>query len=363
MTYSSKIIPQPQPSRVIKLSSQQTNNCNTTAFSENFPKKSNFWSLVSKYDNIDGSKNNAHPSIFDIFKDSIDATQFLNRLITFPGASSSREAIERLTRGQSANRIWFEYRKMTITGSKAHLLNNVEKFNRGLNPNARDMLIGGNRRELNFPPIIYGRNNEAVARCQFIARKTMELPGFVFQERGMYLDKTHPFIAASVDGLYSFDVHDSINDDDDHHSVFSPGFSDENENDDLTFSLMSNMDHPGRVTRLLEIKCPYILRDTGLKKGVHKLKYLVRLAGAAGNDDVPLKDLYRLKKSSVYYTQIQLYLRVYNLKVCTLLIWTPYDFLELDIEQDCNFGETLFSNLTRLYRDEFIPTLIFEKNR
>ena len=121
------------------------------------------------------------------------------------------------------------------------------------------------------------------------------------------------------------------------------------------------MDLPGRVTRLLEIKCPYMLRDIGLKKGVHKLKYLVRLA-AAGNDDVPLKDLYRLKKSSVYYTQIQLYLRVYNLKVCTLLIWTPYDFLELDIEQDCNFGETLFSNLTRLYWDKFIPTLVFEKN-
>ena len=261
---------------------------------------------------------------------------------------------------------------MTITGSKAHLLNNAEKFGRVLSPYAQDMLIGGDRRELNFPPIIYGRNNEAVARYQFIARKTMELPGFVFQERGMYLDKTHPFIAASVDGLYSFDAPDSVNDDDDHHhcSVFSPGFSDKNQNDDLTFSLMdsSNRHHPGRVTRLLEIKCPYLLRDTGLKKGgVHKLKYLERLARtSSGNDDTPLKDfakLYRLKKLSLYYTQIQLYLRVYNLKVCTLLIWTPYDFLELDIEQDRNFGETLFLNLTRLYRDKFIPTLVFEKNK
>ena len=355
---SSKIIPQPQPQ--LGLSPQQT-KCNTTVFSEIFPKKSNFWSLVSKYDD-----DLEHPSIFDIFKDSIDATQFLNRLITFPGASS-REAIERLTRGQSANHIWFEYRKMTITGSKAHLLNNAEKFGRVLSPYARDMLMGGDRRELNFPPIIYGRNNEAVARYQFIARKTMELPGFVFQERGMYLDKTHPFIAASVDGLYSFDAPDSVNDDH-HRSFFSPGFSDKNQNDDLTFSLMDNSNHPGRVTRLLEIKCPYLLRDTGLKKGGDKLKYLERLAktSSSRNDDTPLKDfakLYRLKKSSLYYTQIQLYLRVYNLKVCTLLIWTPYDFLELDIEQDHNFGETLFSNLTRLYRDKFIPTLVFEKNK
>ena len=183
----------------------------------------------------------------------------------------------------------------------------------------------------------------------------------------MYLDKTHPFIAASVDGLYSFDAPDSVNDDH-HRSFFSPGFSDKNQNDDLTFSLMDNSNHPGRVTRLLEIKCPYLLRDTGLKKGGDKLKYLERLAktSSSRNDDTPLKDfakLYRLKKSSLYYTQIQLYLRVYNLKVCTLLIWTPYDFLELDIEQDHNFGETLFSNLTRLYRDKFIPTLVFEKNK
>ena len=68
------------------------------------------------------------------------------------------------------------------------------------------MLIGDSDR----PPIVYGRDNESVARCNFIACKTREgaeewLPGFKFQERGMYLNKCRPFIAVSVDGLYSFD--------------------------------------------------------------------------------------------------------------------------------------------------------------
>ena len=170
------------------------------------------------------------------------------------------------------------------------------------------------------------------------------------------------------------------------------------------------------VTCLLEIKAPYVLRHIGLKKGIHKLTYLepviaekaknraaTKKAAAyplqnqsliqrrrkksflkrraadsitsspicsSDNADAvkaePNQDfakLYRLKKSSLYYTQIQLYLQVYGLDACTLLIWTPQDVLELDIERDYSFGEMLFSNLSQLYWGKFVPTLDFQQQQ
>ena len=286
-----------------------------TPFLEEFPGKSKFWSLVSQHDINNLEK---YPSIFDMFTNSIDGTDFFRKILAFStqlfgsfsnslsskekeifDIDSPREVIERLTRGQSSNPLWFKYRQMTITGSKAHMLNNAAK--KGvLSSYARKMLMGSqDPKELNVPPVIYGRNNEAVARNDFIARKTMiggleYLPGFTFQERGMYIDRNYPFIAASVDGLYSyFDTnvdhpHHDNNDTPKSQSCFptesqhslDSGFSINDEN--IKFSLMDNcfennhgFDSPGkRVTRLLEIKAPYVLRHIGLKKGIHKLTYL-----------------------------------------------------------------------------------------
>ena len=389
-----------------------------------------------------------------MFTNSIDAIDFFRKILAFStqligsfsnslsskekeifDIDSPREVIERLTRGQSSNPLWFKYRQMTITGSKAHMLNNAAK--KGvLSSYARKMLMGSqDPKELNVPPVIYGRNNEAVARNNFIARKTMiggveYLPGFTFQERGMYIDRNFPYIAASVDGLYSyFDTnvdhpHHDNNDTPKSQSCFpnesqhflDSGFSINDEN--IKFSLMDNcfdnnhgFDSLGkRVTRLLEIKCPYVLRHIGLKKGIHKLSYLEPVVVVEKKAACPLQNqsliqrrrrkksflkrgatdstddtspscssnnadatkaepnqnfakLYRLKKSSLYYTQIQLYLRVYDLDVCTLLIWTPFDVLELDIKRDYSFGETLFANLSQLYWGKFVPTLDFQQQQ
>ena len=117
-----------------------------------------------------------------MFTNSIDGTDFFRKILAFStqlfgsfsnslsskekeifDIDSPREVIERLTRGQSANPLWFKYRQMTITGSKAHMLNNAAK--KGvLSSYARKMLMGSqDPKELNFPPVIYGRNNEAVA--------------------------------------------------------------------------------------------------------------------------------------------------------------------------------------------------------
>ena len=114
-----------------------------THFLEKFPGKSNFWSLVSQHD-INNLKK--YPSIFDMFTNSMDGIDFFRKILAFStqlfgsfsnslsskekeifDIDSPREVIERLTRGQSSNPLWFKYRQMTITGSKAHMLNNAAK--------------------------------------------------------------------------------------------------------------------------------------------------------------------------------------------------------------------------------------------
>ena len=292
-----------------------------------------FWSVVRNTENP-----KAYPSAEEIRYDCMSSKQFLNRLYSM---GAMRNAIECLTRGQTANDQWFRYRKFTITGSKAHILYHAGR--KGiLSSNARSLIIGERDKcELNYAPVRFGREHEPVARWNFISRKMKDdkFANFVFQERGLYLDKNYPFIAASVDGLYVFDRSSA----DDCCSA----------NDD-------------RIVRLLEIKCAWSIRDIGIRNGAERLRYLKKRRRFPGNDGtegisytVPLSELYELKKSSPYYFQIQLYLRVYGIDECTLLIWTPIDFLELQVPRDDVFCENLFCTLNRVYCELFIPTLLF----
>ena len=298
-----------------------------------FPSRSVFWSVIR-----DTEDPKAYPSVEELRYDSVSSEQFLIRLYSM---GAMRNAIECLTRGQTANDQWFRYRKFTITGSKAHILYNAGR--RGnLSPNARSLIIGErDESKMNFAPVRFGRECEPIARWNFIARKMKDnkFANFVFQERGLYLDQKFPFIAASVDGLYAFD---------------RPA--------DCSANVVADDD---RIVRLLEIKCAWSIRDIGIRKGAERLRYLSRRL--PGNDDTvegiscvtPLRELYELKKSIPSYFQSQLYLRVYGIDECTLLIWTPIDFLELQVPRDDVFGENLFCTLNRVYCELFIPTLLF----
>ena len=277
---------------------------------EEFPLRENFWSLVLKDEFVDPSSIPSIKSIYDDCKE-FESEHFLNRIRKM---GDLRNKIERLTKGQSDNLYWLEYRKMTITGSKAHLIYNAARSGI-LSSKIKKLITGENESELNFPPVVWGREKETVARWDFIKRKKSELPNFKFENRGLFVDKMNPFIGASVDGLYLFGGED-------------PDISDPE-------------------VRILEIKCPYSIKSIGVQKGASQLRYL---EGKYPNVS--------LKKWGPYYTQIQLYLGVYELETCTLLIWTPIDFIEIDVKRDRQFIEDLFAKFEHFYTDLFVPALL-----
>ena len=217
---------------------------------------------------------------------------------------------------------------MLITGSRAHEVYNAARAGR-VTPRMQDLIAGtADDRVLTVAPVIWGRDNESVARWQFIAKKSEQLTDFRFQSRGLMLHGEHSFIGASVDGLYTF--------------YARPG-------DGGFFPEFDTQDPADPVTRLLEIKCPFSIREVGVEAGAGRLRYLERK-----NTKTPE---FTLKKRCAYYTQIQMYLAVYGLAVCTLVIWTPRDSLELEVPRDPAFQDELFDKLTNWYTGVFTPAL------
>ena len=274
-----------------------------------FPDRKEFWSLVISDSKIDEISILSAKKIFEKCETS---EEFLTKLNN--DMADKRNEIEILTRGQSDNPFWIEFRKMTITGSRAHTVN-IAARHMLLNSRVKELLIGENEKEMNFPPVVWGRDHEPIARRAFIEKKSAEVNNFAFESRGLLIDRVFPFIGASVDGLYTFD---------------------------------SKIPGCDPHVHLLEIKCPWSIRHDGVLKGASRLKYLKK--GDNNSDFV-------LKKSVPYYTQIQLYLGVYNLDVCSLFIWTPIDSLEIKVVRNDEFINDLFPNLAKLYTDLFVPSL------
>ena len=112
----------------------------------------------------------------------------------------------------------------------------------------------------------------------------------------MRLDETHHFIGGSIDGLVEC-------------SCCEP--------------------------RILEVKCPYSIRDGSVAIDGYKLSYLTR-------------DL-KLKNTHQYYYQLQTYLGVYKCREGYFCIYTPNDVLILRIELDTNFWTELKNKLCEYY--------------
>ena len=243
----------------------------------------------------------------DVLRRSASSEEFLRGMSEISDRTIA--IIERKTRGQSENPLWFRHRAHIITGSTCKALNGAAKKNR-FDARVKGLIAKLVAIQRPFPALKWGCENESVARDDFITRHR-GLPGFSFEERGLQLASGIGYFAASVDGLYSFKKD----------GVF--------------------------VRRLLEIKCPFRFSEQGnLEHDGTKLEYL------DGN--------LQLKRVSSYYSQIQFYLHIYGMEQCTLLIWCPRDFLELEIFYDTVFCTEMFANLKRLYEERYAPSLFRE---
>ena len=54
---------------------------------------------------------------------------------------------------------------------------------------------------------------------------------------------------------------------------------------------------------------------------------------------------------------------IYNLESCILLVWTPNDYLELNIRRDRTFCDAMIRDLCLLYKEIFVPRLFNDGKR
>ena len=97
------------------------------------------------------------------------------------------------------------------------------------------------------------------------------------------------------------------------------------------------------LPRLLEVKCPFRLRNTSFERNGHLLEYL----DCDSN----------LIKNHSYYYQINTCLGVWKYDICYFVVYTPKDILVREIHFDEVLYETVKRNVEKYYFEDFLHFL------
>ena len=240
-------------------------------------------------------------SIADIIETSLNTGDCLTTIRNI--SKRKINVIERRTVLQAKNEDCFFYRKGVMTGTiTCRVSNSVKK---GINSDTINASIS--KRDyfpLYYPAVIWGRDNEELGIAAFIKTTKPMHYNLKVTRAGLRLDENHHFIGASIDGLVEC-------------SCCEPA--------------------------ILEVKCPYSIRDGTVAADGKKLQYLT--------DDL------KLRQNHTYYYQLQTYLGVYKCKMGYFCVYTPRDVLILHIDFDGNFWKNLKKDLCTYYKDYYLKDI------
>jgi len=128
--------------------------------------------------------------------------------INFNFSNTVIENIESVTKGQSENTAWFQFRKETITASKSHeIKTKMEKFITGKGGYVNMWSLCQKISGLDIPVLKYGREMEKHALNAFFDIFKQEHKNPKLINCGLFLDDKHPFIGASPDGIIECTCH------------------------------------------------------------------------------------------------------------------------------------------------------------
>ena len=240
-------------------------------------------------------------SIINIISNSSSIDECLSQIQNI--SQRQLNTIERRTKLQSEEEDWFHYRKGVITGTLTYRVSKAVK-RRQISNSVNTSISKITYFPLYYPAIIWGKNSEKYAINAFIKKIKPKHQNLNVGRAGLKLDDTHHFIGASIDGLVEC-------------SCCEPA--------------------------ILEVKCPYSIRDGTVADDGYKLQYLT-------------EDL-QLKTSHHYYFQLQTYLGVYKLKKGYFCVYTPRDVLILSINFDENFWNSLKGDICTYYKEYYLKEL------
>ena len=235
-----------------------------------------------------------------------------------------RRDIERGTRGQKDNIVWYHQRMGSITSCQ------IDEIHRSSLPGNRistDRLastcIGKRYKYMVAPPrtnkapLKWGTSHEDEARKWYLlwAHALEAHRNVRVYQTGLLIHPTYSFIRASPDGIITCDCCSG--------------------------------------KRILEIKCPYSAREELPSAGVDsgKIEYLERVNGMKCGDFI----LSRTKRG--YYSQVQCTMAAAGAKSCDLFVWTTESFLVVPVNFDADHWMRLVSSATTFFRDKIIPSI------
>ncbi|XP_060878263.1 uncharacterized protein LOC132950736 [Metopolophium dirhodum] len=224
----------------------------------------------------------------------IKKTEFLKKLKL---TNEEIKLLERSTINQSQIDEWRRQRKMRLTAS------NFGKVARLRSTTSRENTVKFILYDLfrGNAATKYGIQNKPLAKNNLESKL-----GTAILPCGLFVDNNLPFLAASPDGLISYDS-------------------------------------------IVEIKCPSSIKDYTPEEAFHEKK-LKCMTHNDGN--------LQLKTSHAYFYQIQGQLHITNRKFCYFCIWTPKGLIVEKIERDDKFWMDIEPKLKKFYMECLLPEII-----
>ncbi|CAH1155497.1 unnamed protein product [Phaedon cochleariae] len=207
------------------------------------------------------------------------------------------EKLSKLTLDQGANPLWFEERKKRLTASNfGRICKLLESTDR--KKVAQELLHSSFMGNIYTR---YGNDNEENAIRDF-----QLLTGKKVINCGLFIDRNHPFLAASPDGLIDTDA-------------------------------------------IVEVKCPYKAKDVTPEEGIKQK--LIQFATFENG-------VFSLKRTDKYYYQVQGQLFVTGRSICYFIVWTQFGLLYEQITKDEGLWNEMFPKLKEFYFQHLLPTIL-----
>ncbi|XP_067665894.1 uncharacterized protein [Haliotis asinina] len=248
------------------------------------------------------------PPCSDISEDIIDRLKYCPDDISY---------IEHETTGQSENPTWSVMRKGMVTSSNfKRVCTRADAFEKNKNIDCsklvKCLLHDSLSTDISNVPsaIVWGKKRESKAKEMYTQIERRRHTKLSVKIKGLLIDKENPFLGTSVDGTVECQCKENHQD------------------------------------KLLEIKCPWALRDCDPKS-------------AAQNRGCYLKDgNWHLKDDSDYYYQIQGQLGIYGFQSCDLVIYTRKGIHVINVPFHEQFFESMIRKIKSIYVKQLLPSLL-----
>ena len=223
------------------------------------------------------------------------------------------QIVEKKTRKQAENPLWLEQREGRLTASNHHeIYTKVNTILRSKKTQKTTPLVAkilGKGRDLShLHPIQWGRESENKAKEKFIQMEFLKHRSFTVKESGLVIHPQFPYVAASPDGI-------------------------------CVCKCCPDM--------VLEIKCPYSIRDKTIDDGWKTTDFLEKV------------DKIMLKRSHKYYTQVQAQLALTKCKKGYFVVWTTVgDPLIETVAFDNDHWRKVLHNLTIFFKSHVVKHLL-----